>query len=389
MITWTDLVQRIRELDGLRALAVLAVLAFHYTLGSPLANRASGLGWMGVDLFFVLSGYLITGILLASRRRPGYFATFYARRTLRIFPIYYLLLAIYLVAARVDGGPQPWAYWGMHAAYLSSSLEHFHSWNFAAPAFVYAGVTVLWSLSIEEQFYLLWAPVVRWLGRRELWMALGAVLVAAPLVRHGMHTRWHPEYRFLPARFDSLAWGALLALAFQAWGGRPERLGRGLAGLGWVAGLALAGLLAATGGQRQSLAFATYGYTALGALFAAVVGWTVLRAGSGAWLCRGLRWRPAQALGRISYATYLIHYPILLLVGGWLRPWLGGGAWATVARDLLSLGLTLAVAAASWRWVEGPILRFKDRWAPARGFPIEPQPVRMRTADVAASREPV
>ena len=381
--------QRIRELDGLRALAVLAVLAFHYTLGTPLANRATGLGWVGVDLFFVLSGFLITGILLASRSRPGYFATFYARRTLRIFPLYYLLLAIYIVAARVGGGPQPWGYWAMHAAYLSSSLEHFRSWNFAAPAFVYAGVTVLWSLSIEEQFYLLWAPVVRWLRTTRLWIVLGAMLVAAPVLRHAMHTRWHPEYRFLPARFDSLAWGAVLALAMQTWGSDPKRLGLALAWLGTVAGLGLGVLLAMTGGQRQSLAFATFGYSALGALFAAWVGWAVLRTGNGGLLGRGLRWGPAQALGKFSYAIYLIHYPLLLLVGGWLRPWLGEGAGAVVVRDLLSLGLTLAMAAASWLWVEGPILRFKDRWAPARGFPIELRRAQIRTVEVMVSGESV
>lgn len=384
--------RRIQELDGLRALAVLAVVAFHYTLGTALANRVTALGWMGVDLFFVLSGYLITGILLSSRGQAGYFSTFYARRTLRIFPVYFLLLAVYFAAARWGGGPQPAGYWTMHAAFLSSTVERFHSWSFAAPAFVYAGVTVLWSLSIEEQFYLLWAPVVRWLRPSGLWWFLAAILAAAPLLRHHMHTAVYPEYRFLPARFDSLAWGALLALAFRQWGAEARALRRGLAVAGAGAAVAVASLLWSTGGRRESLAFATYGYSALAVLFAAVLGATVLAAGGSSWPCRALRWSPAQYLGRVSYTVYLVHYPLLLLAGAGLARWLGPSAGGILCRDGVALLAAVVLAGASWRWLETPMMRFKDRWAPARGGPrpsIEPRPVGLRTVEVMASQETV
>ncbi|MGH3183818.1 MAG: acyltransferase family protein, partial [Streptosporangiaceae bacterium] len=347
----------------MRALAVLAVVAFHYSLATPLATRASNLGWIGVDLFFVLSGYLITTILLESRSRPGYFATFYARRTLRIFPIYFLLLAGYIVAARVFGGPQPWAYWGMHAAFVSSTVEHFHSWNFAAPAWVYGGATVLWSLSIEEQFYLFWAPVVRWLRPAALWVVLGVAVIGAPWLRFNIHTQFFPEYRFLPARCDTLAWGALLALALQQWRREPAALRRWLAGAGGAAALAVGALLVGTGGRRESLAFATWGYSALALAFAAAVGTAVLTTGRGGLAGRALRCRTVRYVGKISYTTYLVHYPILLLVGGWLA-FAGHGTGGVLLRNLASLAATLALAAASWRWLEAPILRFKDRWAP-------------------------
>ena len=374
---------RIRELDGLRALAVLAVMSFHYTIGGPLANRVTRMGWVGVDLFFVLSGYLITGILLESCRRARYFRTFYARRTLRIFPIYYLLLAVYVLSARIAGGPQPWLYWAMHAAYLSSIVEHFHYWHIRAPLFVFAGVTVLWSLSIEEQFYLLWAPVVRLVSTRRLWRGLGARVLAAPVLRWIIHNPGGSEYRFLPARFDDLAWGAGLALL-------EFRRGRWAAkrwlGVALGAGAAVAVLVATTGGARASHWFSTLGYSAIGILFASLLGWTLARSGTNAAACRLLRSAPLQTLGRVSYAFYLIHYPVFMLVGSRLG-WLGAGPLEAAVRAAISLGLSLLLAMLSWRYLEGPILRFKDRWAPAlgqaghaRAKKAEPPPaaVRMR-----------
>lgn len=328
---------------------------------------------MGVDLFFVLSGFLITSILLNARDRPHYFRDFYARRTLRIFPVYYLLLGVYILAACIGGGAQPWRYWGMHAGFLSATVEFFHSWNFLAPAWVYAGVTVLWSLSIEEQFYLFWAPIVRWLRPAALWMVLAAAIVGAPLIRGLVHTRYFPEYRFLPARFDSLAWGAVLALVWQAChSSQRHRLSRGLVWTGAISGAALTLLLAATGGRRESLVFAVFGYSILALFFAALVGFAVANAQGRPSLCRCLRWRPLRFLGTISYTTYLIHYPILLATGAFLARW----PHLVWAREIVALALVLLLASASWRWLESPLLRLKPR-------STEPHPVPLRTIVVA------
>ncbi|MGH9468624.1 MAG: acyltransferase family protein [Terriglobales bacterium] len=392
MIPWTNLSpahHRIVELDGLRAIAVLAVISFHYTLGSAWANRVTGLGWAGVDLFFVLSGFLITSILVASREKPQYFSTFYARRALRILPVYYVLLAGYTLAAILLGGPQPWGYWTMHALYLSSVVQFFHSWLFAAPGFVYAGLAVLWSLSVEELFYLVWAPVVRWIAPRRLWILLAVVIVASPLLRFLIHTRAFPEYEFLPARCDSLAWGAALALLLP----RANRFRTPLATrLGQVAaagGGLFCLMVLSTGGSRGNLWMATFGYTLLAISFAGLIGWTVLRAGSGAAICRLLRVRPARSLGTISYTTYLIHYPVLTLVGaGAVAVW-GWHPSATPAgvfgRDSLSLALALLLAGASWRWFERPILQWKDRWRPATGLVSEPVRAQMRTVEAGTN----
>lgn len=366
---------RIDELDGLRALAVAAVISFHYTIATAWANAVTGLGWAGVDLFFVLSGFLITSILLGSRGKPKYFSTFYARRTLRIFPVYYVVLAVYALSAVVLGGRQSWLYWLLHALYLSSVAEYFHIWMFAAPVFVYAGLAVLWSLSIEELFYLVWAPVVRWVRAERLWVVLAVAIVGAPLLRWHLHTPRFPEYEFLPTRCDSLAWGAALALVVAHRQTRP-RLAAWLGRLALAAGGVFVLLSVLIGSSRSELWMATAGYSLLAMCFAGLIGWTVLHAGSGAALCRLLRLRPARWLGKVSYTTYLVHYPMLSLAAA-----LG---WGLLGRDGLGVVFTLLVAAACWRWLESPLLRLKDRWRPAMGHLGEPAAGRLRTVEVSA-----
>lgn len=357
--------RRIVELDGLRAFAVLGVISFHYTVGTRLELAAARLGWAGVDLFFVLSGFLITGILLEMRARPHYFRTFYTRRILRIFPAYYLLLAVYFVCARTMGGPQPWQFWAMHAAFLSSTLGYFHSWNFPAPVFVYGGSIVLWSLSVEEMFYLFWAPVVKYLQPRVMAGLVAAMILVAPVLRVWLHRPWIPEYYFFPARMDSLAWGAAIALVLHHGGAALTWLRRWL--LPHLAtGVALLAVLIhyTEGALRKNPVFAAFGYTLLSGIFALALTWIVLHAGSENWICRLMRQQPWQQLGKTSYMIYLIHYPLVFLVAMALGTRLGNGALHTAVQDGLGFGLAVGLAALSWRYFESPILRLKDRLAP-------------------------
>jgi peptidoglycan/LPS O-acetylase OafA/YrhL len=177
-------------LDGVRGLAILLVLLFHgaypYHLIAPDHPFALfDFGWMGVDVFFVLSGFLITGILLEAKRRPRYFVHFYGRRTLRIFPLYYLVLGVVfivmplLVSDLELGAPESnqvylWTYTSnLYTAYMGQWM--FHSGT--------VDLNHTWSLAIEEQFYLLWPLLVRWTSRRSLIWICGAIFLATPLVR--------------------------------------------------------------------------------------------------------------------------------------------------------------------------------------------------------------
>jgi peptidoglycan/LPS O-acetylase OafA/YrhL len=208
-------------LDGIRGLAILMVMLYHLTLPPAAAlDRVwagiASFGWAGVDLFFVLSGFLITGILFDAKGGKHYFRNFYARRTLRIFPLYYAVMMVLLVivprlpfahAARyaAASGDQIW-YW----TYLSNfALGWRHEWNLGS-------LDLAWSLAIEEQFYLLWPAVVFLLGRRALIGICGAVIVAALAARTAL-TLWGahpiPIHVLTPCRMDSLALGALVALA--------------------------------------------------------------------------------------------------------------------------------------------------------------------------------
>jgi peptidoglycan/LPS O-acetylase OafA/YrhL len=188
----------------------------------------TGAGWFGVDLFFVLSGYLITGLLLDSAGRPGYYRNFVARRTLRIFPLYFACL---ILACVVDFGPWPIRW---------KDFSGFGGWWYPAflgniPVFLQnrwpsGGMTPLWSLQIEEQFYLTFPFLVATLPRKTLTRLLLASIVAAPLLRTGMlflmPANITGTYVLMPCRMDALAMGGLIAIA---WRDFPEYL-RGRSG---------------------------------------------------------------------------------------------------------------------------------------------------------------
>ena len=209
---------RVEALDGLRGFAILAVVAFHAMfldvglLGgarpapTDVYPTLALLGWCGVDVFFVLSGFLITGILLRSKGAPGYFRNFYARRALRIFPLYYLVVGLLLFGL---GRP------ATSGAEKASYLLYYQNVRYAlvGEGSFDAARLVTWSLAIEEQFYLVWPTVVWLCSRRALVgvciaVVVGAIALRLWLLAGGLHT----THFLTPCRLDTLAVGALLAL---------------------------------------------------------------------------------------------------------------------------------------------------------------------------------
>jgi peptidoglycan/LPS O-acetylase OafA/YrhL len=337
-------------LDGLRALAICAVL-WHHALPRAVDGWL-GRGHVGVRLFFALSGFLISTRLCAERRATGGIALrqFWLRRALRIFPLYYLVLALfalYLGLRPGDAGSRHFfANLAFHVTYTSN---WFVDYAVAHPVWFAFG----WSLATEEQFYAWWPALLRGSPRgRGAWLALLIVLLVQQLASQGAFGAWLAGHttleRVLLSLAPALSLGALLALILERRAGFSAvwaLFGRAPALAAGLVVLAL-GLLLASGAGSPVL---------LDLGFAALVACAVLVPGS--WLGRALSARPLSEIGRVSYGIYLFHVPVL----GLLRracPWL---AEQPLPLFLLALGVSGAAAALSYRFFEAPLLALAPR----------------------------
>jgi peptidoglycan/LPS O-acetylase OafA/YrhL len=310
-------------LDGVRGLAILLVLAHnlnpfedHGRLLERSAELASNFGWVGVQLFFVLSGYLITGILLDTRDCPGYYRAFFGRRMLRIFPLYYGVLAIsFVILPRLGLAPDRLLVDGEHRIWLWTYLI-----NWTEP--LGAGVAAFphfWSLAVEEQFYLVWPFVVRrTTPQRLLTVALALVVIAfaSRLVLRLAGAGEAGPYMFTICRMDALGLGAAVAalLRIPAYRERAERWRRGV-GLEATT-LFVLGLIATRGYPRASYWDQTLGYTILAVAFAVLVLLVVLDHARGrGWIGAVFQNAVLRSFGKYSYAIYVFHQPLNQLVG--------------------------------------------------------------------------
>jgi len=333
------------ELDGLRGLAILAVVLYHCSprlVGTGLYPIAIW-GWSGVTLFFFLSGFLITSNLLTARNRPHYFHNFHARRALRIWPVYLLLLAFVYANAPWFIGPSVWqavrtAPWWAYLLFLQNLF----------PLALPPALGPTWALAIEEQYYFVWAPAVKWLRNPALLvLPLAGALVASPLFRRA-HPGWITPTHTL-THLDGLALGSLLAIGLYTLPlSRRSWLTLGLASLiaGWVAVFTVA---AGTAYLDTALAFG-YGGAVL-ALAASV--------GARNPIHMLLRRGPAAFYGRISYGLYMVHISVFIYFGWFdvrMDPYGIPGNLAIVA---FRFAASTAVAAALWYGFESHILKLK------------------------------
>jgi peptidoglycan/LPS O-acetylase OafA/YrhL len=355
----------IPELDGLRACGLAVVLTAHFWPQHKwlAISNALSMGWIAMDSFFVLSGFLIAGILLDSRHRPDYYRTYYVRRTLRIFPVYYSTIGVLILGM---------ALWHGGAAYreftreLASPLWFFaYCGNFL---FAFAGrwapveaFSPLWSLQIEEQFYLLFPFLIRRLKLETLARILLGVVFFSPVARLVLYW-WDPhnpylQYVLLPCRAEGLALGALIAVRFRMgpWEIDKRRLTRLAFPL-----LAFALGAAALGGFTWRSPFnRTLGYFVSSVACGGLLLWLVRfrRSRATGWL----RSAPFQYVGKISYGAYVLHVPVHQAVRAVFH----------TPDNLLMVpvyvALSIGAAAVSWQLLEGPLLNMKDRLAPPSG----------------------
>jgi peptidoglycan/LPS O-acetylase OafA/YrhL len=351
--------QRIVELDSVRALAALAVVLFH-TNSSWLP-----FGWAAVDLFFVLSGYLITSILLRHGGSQRFLCTFYMRRGLRTWPIYYLLISMLCVFSPLLKRPCLWSSLPFALTYTQGLSR---VWPRAAEPFsLYLAHT--WSLAIEEQFYLIWPALVLLVGRRRL------VPLALLCVVGSIYARSQGIWCDLCSRSDGLILGGILAAVHldRVTSGRPQSIRRRVStAIRWSAlgALIFLGVLAMRVGVHPDVLYPRFPASSVLAFNLVWLGvLDVVLEHSGQRSMRLMQWPPLARLGQVSYGLYLFHFPVLAISLDIAR---GLGFMGKVyPLKILSIVLSIMLARLSWRFIEVPALTLKHRFAfePVRTTP--------------------
>jgi peptidoglycan/LPS O-acetylase OafA/YrhL len=370
--------QRVAWLDGMRALAVLGVVVYHEFLLRISHGRVTGEllpnGALGVDVFFVLSGFLITGLLIDewdATRRIG-FKAFYARRAARLLPALAVMLSLFMLSALFIDTARQFIVDGFRAL---AAIFYVGNWVRAFGIDSLGNISHIWTLAIEEQFYLLWPPILFVLLRRgirgkrlAIWLA--AAGLASGAWRFGLWVATHNGTRLgfsLDTHADGLLLGCALAVALHA-GVLPT--GRFVAGIRrTVAVLAALGILVVFQwpsplqlGRRNSwVDLALISYVAVATT---LVLWELVSTGPGL-AHRALSWRPLAWLGRISYGVYLFH-PLVTQVLTQKRT-----GWSSGVLVPVHIGLGFGLATASWYLVEQPVLR-RRRVARGQAMPQTP-----------------
>jgi peptidoglycan/LPS O-acetylase OafA/YrhL len=364
----------VAALDGIRGIAIMLVMLHHFTIygmGKPttlidkLFYGVTAAGWCGVDLFFVLSAFLITGILLDAKGGEYFFRNFYIRRILRIFPLYYGFLFVvftllpHMMYVSDNFGllinQQGW-YW----SYLVNLPIAFEGW----PRLYTLGH--FWSLAVEEQFYLFWPLVVFFARRRQLMLICVVCFAAGFAVRLGFVLIGYPlaAYVLTPARMDTLAVGAFLALVVRQ-RQRLLSLSRWMWPIGGTSAAALGTIFVWQRGlDSTDMVVQTIGYSVLAVMFGALLS-VALTSPGGSKLGKIFAHPVLTFFGRYSYALYIFHHPIALfmqqsLLGeGGLPTFLGVKLPAQVLFATAATVISLSFALVSWHCYEENFVKLK------------------------------
>jgi peptidoglycan/LPS O-acetylase OafA/YrhL len=339
------------SLDGLRAIAVLAVMSWHYVLPGVKG------GFLGVDIFFVLSGFLITRLLVEEWELTGgiHLGRFYLRRMLRLFPALFLLLLAMLPLV-------PWI-WTVHA------LLYITNWGILAGKLGSCAIMQLWSLSVEEQFYLLWPPLLLGLFALRTPRPLIGIVVFLLAVASAVfkvlawHTidSWSRLYFGSDARADELLIGCGLAL-FLSWSAVPQRAWfRRAVQWATLPAILWLGYLIVASAVYWKLLYLQGGLTLAAVATAIVITQCLIAPVPG--VRAFLAWRPLVVIGRMSYGLYLWHAPVAWLTDARHYDWVP--ILSRPVQFVVRVALTFAVAGASYRFLERPLLRLKHRFSPA------------------------
>ncbi|MDW7696024.1 acyltransferase (plasmid) [Flammeovirgaceae bacterium SG7u.111] len=354
--------KHIPVLDGIRGLAILLVLIFHLFDYIPITK----IGWIGVDLFFVLSGFLITGILLNTKDSPNYYQSFIIRRALRIFPLYYGFLVFFMIIVPFTSLSQSITdydyltehqvyYWFYLQNWLASFDQNWPTGN---------AISHLWSLAVEEQFYLLWPFVVYFLSHKQIKTCCIAIVILAILIRNLLifnQLSWVAPYINTLARFDSLAIGALLVIYIRY---NKEFIEKYISKFLLVTGVLFISILIiikANGGHNPLLLtnpiMQSIGFTVIGFFFAALIAISLQKNGKAPAFFSN---PPLLFLGKYSYGLYVYHSVLDKLFFNEIYTALGAnGITSNILTSLSILASSVILSYISFHYYEKHFLKFK------------------------------
>jgi len=373
--------KRYVELDGLRGIAALCAVLYHYT---DRASRLSpalqlfrhilNISPAAMDMFFILSGFLIGGILLKTMQSPNYYKTFYVRRFFRIIPIYYLWIAIFGITAYLAPSvrqalPKGYTLQMVIGAYLIFIQ------NFASPVLRVIWLEATWSLAVEEHFYLFMPACMRHFSLKHLVQGLVAVIVVSPALRgilslllrlDGTDSGWWAVYGWTISRVDALALGVLLSIAWV----NPKAKNWIHQQIRWVY-WSMAGLFAFsamfeyfTMKEIRHTQALTDGFGRSAVELFSLCLLVIALVNEGKPSTAFMRWGWLRQIGKISYCVYLTHWGIFWAV---LTFGFHARAGLDVRVDLiagaLALALTLALSELSWTYLEGPMVKRSHRYS--------------------------
>jgi len=355
------------ELDGIRGISILLILFFHcrdiatpQNLSENIYYKFAETGWVGVELFFVLSGFLITGILLDTYNQKKYFYNFYMRRILRIFPLYYAVLILLTLISQ---------FMQIDSFYQKSTLAQLSYWFYLQNWLHLFDINTTpiishsWSLAVEEQFYLVWPALILFAARRNAVGKLCLITIGlAFIVRAGLVNLNLPAYFLTISQMDILALGAFVVVLFRHFGSlKPLR--RPAIILAVISGVTVAFVAAKERGFFGNNGMVLLiGILPLAIFFSSflIIALTSREQGI---LRIFLQNRWLRFLGKISYGVYIFHWPIrILLIEIW--PKAAFGFWINQLGFLVVVSVcSIAIAWFSFQYFETPILHLKKKFA--------------------------